>query len=217
MWLTTLRMLAVLALFSLVGAAQPADTPVTRAEIAAWGDSLTVGYYVPGERYPTVLSRLTRRSVFNGGVASETSVQIADRFLAAPKVAKIVVIWAGRNDYSRHSDIDASIARMVGALSPGQHYLVLGTLNAENEGRGTEAYRSITEENAALAATYGDNYVPVREALVALAHIGDVEDAANKADDIPPRSVRSDYLHLNAAGNAAVAGIVADIIAERGW
>ena len=219
MLLTTLRVLAVGALFSLVGAAQPVDTPVTRAEIAAWGDSLTAGHgtYKPGEKYPAVLATLTGRTVFNGGVGAEISTEIADRFMAAPKAAKIVVIWSGRNDYSQHDQVNANIARMVAALTPDQHYLILGIINAEGEARGTEPYKSIAEENAALAATYGENYVPVREALVALADPGKPADMANKADDIPPKSIRSDYLHLNAAGYAAVARIVADVIAKRGW
>ncbi|GGF15365.1 SGNH/GDSL hydrolase family protein [Hymenobacter cavernae] len=175
----------------------------TTDSIAAWGDSLTAG--TGGTPYPTFLTQLSGRAVYNGGVGGETSVQIKNRMLAATdKHAWPTIIWAGRNDSDQREQVKANIAAMVEAL-PHQNYLVLSILNGAGEGRGTYGYNVAASLNADLAALYGAHYLDVRAYLVSQYNPSLAQDVADHEADIPPTSLRSDFLHLSSAGYALVA------------
>lgn len=180
-------------------AAATAAEALSGSHLAAWGDSLTSGLNeVP---YTVELANLTGFTIYNGGVGGETSVQIKDRMLADPaKHAWPTLIWAGRNDSDNPQQVVASIGAMVAALGHSQ-YLVLATLNAADEGRGTYGYEKTIALNNQLAAAYGAHYLDVRAYLVAHADTGN--------DTIPPALHKpGDLLHLNAAGYALVAACI---------
>jgi hypothetical protein len=69
-----------------------AEKPAAGPPVAAWGDSLTLGYgSAPGEDYPAIASSLfaPRRIVENHGMGGQTSTQIAARMGALPLAATV--------------------------------------------------------------------------------------------------------------------------------
>jgi len=192
--------------------------------IALWGDSLTWGYA------PQVVSLLSGREVFNGGVIGETSTQIADRMVADTAHRDWVsVFWYGHNNLKDPATIDlqrdpaqvkADIARSVAALAPGNtRFLVLSVVNQDKDGerRGDPVYNAILQLNADLAAAYPNNYFDIRSWMVNQADQSKPEDVASFQADLPARSLRWDEVHLTFDGYVAVAKKVRELIASRGW
>ncbi|OGX91100.1 hypothetical protein BEN49_05515 [Hymenobacter coccineus] len=178
---------------------------INGSNIAAWGDSFTDSNY---GRYPQTLAQLSSYAVYNGGVGGQTSVQVKDRMVAdVAKHTWPTIIWVGRNDAGNPAQVQASIAAMVAALAH-TDYLVLSVCNGEGEGKGTAAYGQITTLNSALAQTYGRHYLNVRSYLVSEYDPNDAQDTADYTADIPPHSLRQDFLHPNVAGSDLIAQYV---------
>ena len=182
-------------------------------KISTWGDSLTAGAGTTGTQYPypAVLQTISGFTVLNGGVGGETSTQIKARMIAATnQYRNSTIIWAGRNNYSSLSTVTADIAQMVSTLASvgNTNYLVMGVINGLGEGSGTSGYNQIIALNNALSATYGSKYVPIREFLVASYNPSLPQDVIDHAADIPPNSLRSDFIHLNNSGYGYVANYI---------
>lgn len=174
--------------------------------IYGWGDSLTAGSGGSGTTYPTALSGLTNFTVTNKGVPGETSTQIKDRFLLEPaNFDKSVIIWVGRNNFSSAATVKADIATMISNLGH-TRYLVVSILNGDYgiEYKNASDWVKITTLNNDLKALYGNRYVELREYLVSL-HDNSAQDLLDFSHDVPPTSLRSDAIHLNAAGYTKVA------------
>jgi lysophospholipase L1-like esterase len=180
--------------------------------LACWGDSLTQG--AGGTPYPTAIQPLTGYIIYNGGVGGETSTQIRARMIAATsRYPDTAIIWAGRNNSGASATVQADISAMVAALGHNR-YLVLSILNGDYPGEesGGGGYNNIIALNNALATTYGDRYIDIRAHLVSLYNPSIPQDVTDHSEDIPPSSLRTDAIHLNTAGYAAVANkIVAEI------
>ncbi|MCX6703403.1 MAG: GDSL-type esterase/lipase family protein [Candidatus Zambryskibacteria bacterium] len=176
--------------------------------IATWGDSLTASSGGSGTTYPNKLSDFTGRTVYNGGVGGESSTSIKLRMIA-DNVRRDwgTIIWVGRNNYSDPVTVKADIAAMVASLGH-TRYLVLSILNGTGELSGSAKYNTIIQLNNDLATIYGSHYVDVRSYLVSQYNSGIPQDVTDRANDVPPSSLRSDSLHLNAAGYTAVANKV---------
>jgi hypothetical protein len=117
------------------------------------------------------------------------------------------VIWVGRNNYPR-TGVPADVAEIVAANKTGK-YLVMSVLNMASEPSGSPAYNDIAACNAVFAATYGARYLDVRAYLIAhgLTDAGitpTTQDLADIGNDVVPTSLRSDAIHLNAAGYTIV-------------
>lgn len=110
-------------------------------------------------------------------------------------------IWAGRNNIRDTDQVLADIAAMVAAL--GHDRFLVGEIIPSIEDRPAQvaARRAV---NQRLAAIYGPRFVPLVAALQQ-AGDGSARDAADIARGDIPSSLRSDHLHLNAAGYAVVA------------
>ena len=191
---------------------QRAGTPVYLNDATCWGDSLTqgAGASPTTNNYPVLLAKKLGRNVYNRGIAGETSTQIRDRFIAEQDRIKhaITIIWAGRNNSVAATvlaDVDAMVSRL-----PNRKFLVLGIINRGDgtENAGTSAYNNIVACNAALAAAYPANYLPLREHLVSV---------SGGANDAPSPSSMVDGLHLNSTYYGVVADYVAAAITARGW
>jgi lysophospholipase L1-like esterase len=191
---------------------RPSADITNNSNIAAWGDSLTSGSGGGGTTYETALAALSGYTVYNGGIGGETSTQIKTRMLAGiSKYGWPTIIWAGRNNYSDPPTVEADIAAMVSALGANQNYIVLSVLNGEyglNEYAGGAGYNQIVGINSYLAATYGSHYLDVRSYLISLYNSGIPQDVTDHGHDIPPGSLRSDSIHLNAAGYTDVANLI---------
>jgi lysophospholipase L1-like esterase len=189
-------------------------------KIATFGDSLTegIGATTSTNPYPAVLQAISGYTVANYGIGGYTSGQIKDVLINtnAASWPLPVIIWAGRNDVYTNSaaNIVANIQAMVNALASvgnTNRYLILNVLNGDYVGydsRGGVGYQAITNLNALLSSTFGSHYVPIREALVAAYDPDIPSDVVDYGYDIPPGSLRSDDIHLNNAGYAAVARYV---------
>ena len=186
--------------------------------IACWGDSLTAG--AGGKPYPSVLQdadSIGGRKVFNGGIGGQTSKQIKERFLADPeKLGDLTIIWAGRNNYGQSYEVECDIAEMVSKLKTNR-FLVLSILNMGSEGAGTGGHTAILALNKDLASQYPDNFVDIRSVLVDAYDKHSPDDVANHASDVPPKSLRSDGIHLNEAGYKLVAMKVLDTLKAKNW
>jgi lysophospholipase L1-like esterase len=194
------------------------------SNIAAWGDSHTGGLpdhgAVPG--YASLLPEVAvGRAVFNGGIAGQTSTEIANRQVADDAHDDWVnVFWYGGNNQSDPDRIKADIARSVASLAPGNNrFVVLAVVNQSSpwERRGSAGYQTIVDLDRDLAATYPDNYLDIRSYLVGLYDASDPMDVMDFNDDVVPTSLRADGVHLNAAGSLAVARRVMEFIAGKGW
>jgi lysophospholipase L1-like esterase len=169
--------------------------------VAAWGDSLTAA------AYPRILTELSGMRVENGGVNGQTSSQIAARMLSATNLHRCpTLLWVGRNNYDQPQTVIRDLESMVEALNRAgnfDRFLVLGVINSSYggyENRDTAPHRSILELNRQLQQRYGDRFVPVREMLIDAYNPQEPGDVMDHSNDVPPRSLRSDELHLNEAG-----------------
>jgi hypothetical protein len=173
--------------------------------IAIWGDSFVDANF---GLMPKQLAQLTGRNVYNGGIGGQTSVQIKQRMLAATdKVTWPTIIWAGRNDSNNPEQVKASIANMVSSLGH-TSYLVLSVFNGDGEGTGTKPYQQIVDLNNYLATTYGDHYLDLRSYIVSQYDRTQPTDVANYNADVPPNSLRQDFLHPNSAGTTLMSNYI---------
>lgn len=119
------------------------------------------------------------------------------------------VIWCGRNNPGPGAarDIDA-IVRYLRVRVPEARYLVLGVHAASFEPAGSEGAVLISALNATLAETHGDRFVDLGAAFLR---------AAPSPDGTTAARLRSDDVHLNAAGDAIVAEVVAVSLTDLGW
>lgn len=199
------------------GAAQPRRSGRPSGRVACWGDSLTEG--AGGKPYPAILGESLpagRRQVFNCGVGGQKSGQIAERFHAATeRSADTAVIWAGRNNYGETDAILADIAGMAGSLTT-DRYLVLSVINMEGEIAGGSAHAAIERLNRELERRHPGHFLDIRRILVDAYDPRSPGDVSDHAADIPPRSLRSDAIHLNTAGYRLVAGRVLTALREYG-
>lgn len=140
----------------------------------------------------------------------------------------IQILWAGRNNpgfptVQIQSDVEAMVSRIQ--QFPRRRFLVLSVCNGNiaSEYAGGADYASILETNRNLQKRFPANFVDVRRWLIdkGLASAGIAPTAQDLVDigrDVIPGSLRSDGVHLNAAGYAALgAKCLAAEITARGW
>lgn len=192
------------------------------SNIALWGDSHVSG--LPGNAdIPGVAAALrslvSGRTVFDGGIAGETSSQIAAR--QSQDTAHddwVSVFWYGGNNQTQAEAIKDDLARSIASLASGhQRFVVLPVLNQAGEERGSPNHRTISRLNAELAALYPRNFVDVRSELLARADAANAADRADVDQDVVPSSLRADGVHLNQAGALVVAQQLLAFITAQGW
>jgi lysophospholipase L1-like esterase len=178
--------------------------------IACWGDSLTEPN--AGTDWPTILRIMSGFTTYNGGVSAETSAQIKTRLLAdTAKLSWPTIIWAGRNDITNTTQVTTNIAAMVSGLGH-SNYLVLGILNANTEYGANATYQAITNLNASLSGIYQSRFIDMRSYLVSCRDTNIAQDVTDYGNDVVPTSLRTDFIHPNAAGNVLVAGRIYNCI-----
>ena len=160
--------------------------------------------------YLTDLGLLGNVWTYNGGIGGQTSTQIAAReTVDTAHQSWPTIIWAGRNNYTDPTTVEADIASMVAHLGH-SNYLVLSVLNGNFAGEsiGGANYNLIIGINNSLAATYGSHYLDVRSYLVSLYDPSQPQDVIDHSNDVVPTSLRFDNIHLNDAGYQDVANYI---------
>lgn len=159
------------------------STLATEDVILAFGDSLTEGFSVDaGKGYPEQLAMLSRRGVINAGVSGETTAQGLARLSTSLDEARpaLMILLMGGNDILRGMSMDAAkrnLAAMIEmALSDGVQVVLIGVPE-----------RSLFLRNAPMYRELADRYDLVLEDELL-------------ADLLAQPSMKSDPIHLNAAG-----------------
>jgi lysophospholipase L1-like esterase len=186
------RIFPLLLLLSACGTEVPnLDSP--GRTIVCLGDSITSGVgSAPGEAYPELLAARLGREVVNAGISGATA---ADGLLRVEEVlAKdpwLVVVELGGNDLLRRvppEETERSLRLILDRLLAARVVPVLVEMDAPFGGRYREIYERLGDE-------YG---VPV------------VADALG--DVLRDRSLKSDTIHPNAAGQRVLAAAIAEEI-----
>lgn len=192
-----------------------------RAEVVAWGDSLTYGTGAvgpaEGKSWPVWFTECSGIDVVNKGVGGETSTQIKKRFLAEPELhSAFTVFWVGRNNAYATDVVLADIAEMVVALGH-DNYVIVGVTNSASEIKSADPnyperwkLHLINKLNTQLKETYGEHFVDIRPILVSSYDASQEQDVADNAQDVVPSSLRSDSTHLNDAGYKIVAQAICE-------
>jgi lysophospholipase L1-like esterase len=169
------------------------------ARILAFGDSLTRGTGAgPGESYPEVLAGLVGRTVINAGIPGETSGEGVGRLPALLEAERpsLVIICSGGNDFLQRRERSETAANLRSMVRLAKEYGIPVVLLAVPElGFGLKPPPLYGE----VAAAEG---VPLEaDALAAI---------------LSKRSLKSDYIHPNAAGYRRLAEAVAHLLLKSG-
>ncbi|MFF0942683.1 SGNH/GDSL hydrolase family protein [Kocuria sp. CPCC 205300] len=218
----------------------PSSGPVTVTTITS--SPLSAGDSRPG-RVAGVLGTLARSA--DGATTTFTrsadgtavAVTAGSRFIpedGATRRDRITTIWVGRNDLRPESEgpnastpLDRILPRvqsMIDYLTPAvRRVMVLEIAPRDDETPGTAARTRLDDYNAALKAAFPQHFVPIATwlrttaAATAAGITFTTDDQADIANGITPRSLRSDVLHLNEAGNTAVVSRLTTEAQNRGW
>ena len=199
----------------------PADVPragVLCSDIALWGDSLTDGASeIPGYA-PQLCDLYPSRTVYDGGIAGETSTSILRRVLAdRQRRTWVSVFWMGRNNLAEPLQVKADIAAAIAHLGDNSRFLVLSILNSVDETLGTPRHSTVLELNDGLVATYPGNVLDIRSRLIDHFDPSAPRDVAAHEKDVIPPSLSPDGLHLNVLGCTIVADGVRAFIDAKDW
>lgn len=155
--------------------------------IAAWGDSLTVGGQGSNPSYLSVLQNLTGYNYYNGGIAGETSTSIKNRMIAdTAKYTWNTIIWAGQNNHNSTSTVLTDIATMVAALGHSR-YIIIGILHDRAFITGSSDHTNINTINSSLSSTYTTHYLDADAAIKAQS-TGSGQDLTDTGNGVMPQS-----------------------------
>ena len=181
------------------------DTPSLKhlandAVILSFGDSLSYGTGASAEQsYPAVLSNLIGRTVVRSGVPGEISAGGLSRLpgVLEEHTPALVILCHGGNDLLRklsNEALERNLKAMIALIrAAGAEVLIVGVPKPAILGLGTaEVYRKVA----------GDLAVPLLDDTL--------------ADILGDTSQKSDHIHPNAAGYAALAQAIADFLRAAG-
>lgn len=146
------------------------------------------------------------------------------RFVSTIRAGDWVPIWAGRNDNQLVAVILDNIRKCVAYVrAQGAHPVILTTINGNyaSEFAGGANYAAFVDLAAALEDEFPVETIDIRRVLISqgLARAGITpvaQDLTDIANDIVPSSLRSDAIHLNAAGYTVVGQVVYEHLLARG-
>ena len=150
----------------------------------------------------------------------------------------IHLFWLGRNGVEAPNvgspyamnDVEVYNACISRIVSVHPKFLILSIFNGTGESSGSSAYNTLVARNQSLAAAFPDNYYDVRRDFIddaktwfaanypsdyATAWTSDSDD--DVANDIVPRALRMDTIHLNNFGNHLFSTLVAAKLQLLKW
>ncbi len=194
-------LLAIMAGALLLACSSGAKVPrlAHDAVILAFGDSLTSGTgAAPAESYPAILERLVGRRVANAGVPGEVTEEGASRLPGVLEREKpaLLVLCHGGNDLLRRSDrrqtADNVRAMVLSARERGVAVVMIAVPSPGLALSAPPFYREIAEELK----------IPLEEKALTMV--------------LSDGSLKSDYIHPNAAGYRRLAESVAALLKKSG-
>ncbi|MFY8300948.1 arylesterase [Pseudoalteromonas sp. SS15] len=196
-----LKILSLLFIFFLTGCS---DAPkLTRLQqhdvILAFGDSLTQGVGVSKQHsYPSVLESLSGVKVINAGVSGETTNEGLNRFadVIEQHAPSIVILLEGGNDILQNKNLDETQANLNDMIGIAQSY-------------GVEVVLIGVPQKSLFSSS-----APLYQALADKHHI--VFEPSLIAKLMKKPSMKSDYIHFNRAGYAAMAESIHQLLKDNG-
>ena len=194
-------LLAIWAVFTLAACQRPARLPVLAKSdvVVAFGDSITFGTGAePQESYPAVLEQMIGRRVINAGVPGEITAEGLSRLpqiLESEKPA-LLILCHGGNDHLRQ-------------LNRGQAADNIREMIRLARQRGT-AVALIAVPGFSLSVSPEPMYKDIaKEFKIPL-------EEKTLSDILADNSLKSDYIHPNAAGYRRLAEAVAALLKKSG-
>lgn len=188
------------------------------------GDSQTVGAgastVLTRWHYLVSTSYQWARPITNYGVGGTSPTQIAAAVAAMSEAdkAKTQIIFLGKPaSPTTQTYIDAIDAAM--AAIPHERVVLFTATNGEYPSEdypGGTMYQTRLDATAHMVAEYPNNVLDIMQILLD-ANDGSANDLTDVANEIVPRSLRSDEIHNNDAGHQVVADAVIAFLAEKGW
>ncbi len=194
-------MLAVMAGLFLMACSSDAVLPRLSGDavILAFGDSLTFGIgAAPAESYPAVLERLTGRRVVNSGVPGEVTGEGLSRLpgVLATENPALMILCHGGNDLLRHlnkQETAGNLREMIRLTRErGTDVVIIAVPSPDLSLSPPQFYRETAGEFNLLF------------------------DEKTLAEVLSDRSLKSDYIHPNAAGYRKLAEMVALLLRKNG-
>jgi lysophospholipase L1-like esterase len=194
-------LLAIMVCFGLQSCSSRPKLPhlANDAVILAFGDSLTFGTGAePAESYPAVLEKMIGRRVVNYGVPGEVTTE---GLLRLPEVLErerpaLILLCHGGNDQLRHLNLQQAadnIREMIRLARKANAAVVLIAVPAPSLSLSPPSmYREIAKEMS----------VPIEEKTL--------------PDILADNSLKSDYIHPNAAGYRRLAESIAVLLRKSG-
>jgi hypothetical protein len=153
------------------------------------------------------------------------------------------ILWLGRNGVGSSLHTDVTVYRRMLEIITTDRVMILPVFNgARSESLGRSPCRTVMARNAAVAAAFPQQFFDARRAFIDGAEAwfrtrypaeyardwpakfperspdnlgtGSAWDIAN---DLPPRALRKDWIHLNEFGNEFIAELLAAEVKRRGW
>jgi len=199
--LLVIGLLIVMASTVLISCSSGARIPrlANNAVILAFGDSLTFGTgATPEESYPAVLERLVGRRIVNAGVPGEVT---GDGLSRLPQVIDkekpaLLILCHGGNDLIRHLDKQQTAGNLRAMIRSAQDRgVAVVIISVPSPGLSLSPppfYREIA----------GEMNIPFDEKALAMV--------------LSDRSLKSDYIHPNAAGYRRLAESIAALLIKSG-
>jgi acyl-CoA thioesterase I len=185
----------------LAGCKQSAKLPPLAGDgvLLAFGDSLTYGTGAAGnESYPAVLEQLTGHKVLNYGVPGEISAEGLSRLPGVLDQEKpaILILCHGANDLLRHMDKSQAAENLRGMIRL-----------ARQRGIGVMLI---------AAPAFDISFKPPEFYTEVAAEFGIPIDAKALPRILRKGSLKSDYVHPNAAGYRQLAEALASLLKKSG-
>lgn len=191
---------AILLLLFLAGCSKTPYTPLSdNAVILAFGDSLTAGNgTTKAFSYPSILSKLSGKTVINAGIPGETTTQGLKRL---PSILKkhnpqFVILLEGGNDFLRNhkpAATERNLSEMIRQIQAQNIQLLLVGVPA----------KSLFSDSHTLYQQLAEKHdVVFEDELI--------------ADLLRSPSMKSDAIHFNKAGYQKMAESIYELLKDKG-
>ena len=195
-----MKWLILVLVFVLASCSEDALDPLRSGDVVvAFGDSLTAGKGVVQDKaYPAVLSRLIGYPVVNAGISGETTAEGLQRL---PDVLErenpaLLILFEGGNDILRNQDLaktKSNLEAMIQMAREREIEVVMVGLPR----------KQLFSNTAELYTQLADQYeLPLQDNIV--------------ASLLRKPAMKSDNVHFNQDGYAALAGALAKLLKEEG-